>query len=94
LGVGVYYEGILSRSRWLVMRVAPFVLLSLAPALLLLSSLPVSLEAESALSLLMVLNALGSGGDALAVILVLCQVTPSGRIRFVDGSASWSPSEV
>ena len=88
----MYYEGDLSRSRWLAMRAAPFLLLSLAPAFFLLGSPGLSLEAEAALSLLMILNALGSGGDALAVLLVLRQVPPSGRLRFRDGKARWSRS--
>ena len=74
------------------MRAAPFFLLSLAPGFLLLGSPALSLEAESALSLLMILNALGSGGDALAVLLVLRQVPASGRLRFRDGRGRWSRS--
>jgi hypothetical protein len=92
LRVGVYYEGDLSRSRWMAMRAAPFLLLSLAPAYLLLVSSGLSLEAESGLSLLMILNALGSGGDALALLLILRQVPASGRLRFRDGRARWSRS--
>jgi len=89
LRVGVYYEGDLSRSRWLAMRAAPFLLLSLAAAFFLLGSPGSSLEAESALSLRVVLNALGSGGDALAVLPVLRQAPASGRLRFRDGRARW-----
>ena len=48
LRVGSYYEGDLSRSRWLAMRAAPFLLLSLAPAFFLLGWPGLSLEAESA----------------------------------------------
>ena len=92
LRVGVYCEGDLSRSRWLAMRAAPFLLLSLAPACFLLGWPDLSLEAESALSLMMVLNALGSGGDALAVLLVLHQVPAPGSLRFRDGRARWSRS--
>ena len=88
----MYYEGDLSRPRWLAMRTAPFWLLSLAPAFFLLGSPGLSLEAESALSLLMILNALGSGGDALALLLILRQVPASGRLRFRDGRARWSRS--
>jgi hypothetical protein len=47
---------------------------------------------EAALSLLIVLNALGSSADALALILVLRQVPSSGRLRFQQGTARWSPS--
>ena len=88
----MYYEGDLTRWRWLAMRAAPFLLLSLASAFLLLVSSGLSLEAESGLSLLMILNALGSGGDALALLLILRQVPASGRLRFRDGRARWSRS--
>jgi hypothetical protein len=92
LRVGVYFEGVLSRSRWLAMRTSAFLLLSVLPAIFLLSPLRLSLELEAAISMLMVLNALGSGGDALAVLLVLSQVPAAGRIRFQGGRAGWQPS--
>jgi hypothetical protein len=74
------------------MRAAPFFALSLIPAIILLVLPGLSLETESALSFLMILNALGSGGDALAMVLVLQQVPGLGRLRFRDGTARWSRS--
>jgi len=89
LKVGVYFQGILSRSRWLAMRAAPFLFLSLVPAVIVLAFPRLDLAIGSALSFLMVLNTLGSGGDALAILLVLPQVPSSGILQFDDGRARW-----
>lgn len=91
LRLGVYYEGCMSRRRWLGMRLAPLLALSVLPAgLLLLSQVqPFTVELEIGLQVLMVVNALGSGGDLLAVWLVLKQVPPSGQLCFREGRAYW-----
>jgi hypothetical protein len=93
LRLGIYYEGCMSRRRWLGMRLAPLLALSVLPAgLLILSQVqPLSVELEIGLQVLMVVNALGSGGDLLAVWLVLAQVPPSGQLCFREGRAYWRP---
>lgn len=85
LQIGVHYEGVLTRARWIAMRLAPLALLTLVPAMILLASPALSPASEPSLALLAVLNALGSGGDLLAVLLVMRQVPPSGRLRFRQG---------
>jgi hypothetical protein len=92
LQIGVHYEGILSRVRWVAMRMAPFILLTCLPALVVIAWPRPSPPIETALTLTAVLNALGSGGDVLAVLLVMPQVSPSGRLRFQAGRVRWSPS--
>jgi hypothetical protein len=64
LRFGVYYEGCISRRRWLAMRLAPLVMLSVLPAcaLALLRVQPLSADVEAGLSALMAANTLGSGG--------------------------------
>ncbi len=91
LRLGVYYEGCMSRRRWLGMRLAPLLALSVLPAgLLILSQVqPFNVELEIGLQALMVINAVGSGGDLLAVWLVLKQVPPSAQICFREGQAYW-----
>jgi hypothetical protein len=91
LRVGVYYEGCMSRRRWSVMRAAPFLALSLAPAFVLgmTQEVQIGLEASVVLQLFMALNALGSGADALALILVLGQVPARAQLCFRGGSAYW-----
>jgi hypothetical protein len=93
LRFGVYYEGCMSRRRWVGMRLAPLVMLSVLPAglLALLQVHPLSVELEIGLQILMVVNALGSGGDVIAVLLVLAQVPPSGQLCFRAGRAYWRP---
>ena len=94
LRFGVYYEGCMSRRRWLGMRLAPMIALSVLPAgLLALSKLwPQSIELEIGLQVLMLVNALGSGGDLVAALLVLRQVPPAGQLCFRAGRAYWRPA--
>ncbi len=94
LRLGVYYEGCMSRRRWLGMRLAPLLALSVLPAgLLVLSQVqPFNVELEIGLQALMVINAVGSGGDLLVVWLVLKQVPPSAQICFREGQAYWRPA--
>jgi hypothetical protein len=93
LRFGVYYEGCMSRRRWLAMRLAPLVVLSLLPAfvLALLQVLPQSPDLEVGLSVLMVVNTLGSGGDVIAAILVISQVPQAAFLCFRGGRAYWRP---
>jgi hypothetical protein len=84
----------MSRRRWLAMRLAPLVMLSVLPAcvLALLQVQPLSPDVEVGLSVLMVVNALGSGGDVIAAILVVAQVPPAARLCFRAGRAYWQPA--
>jgi hypothetical protein len=94
LRFGVYYEGCMSRRRWLAMRLAPTLVLSVLPvALLALMKLwPYSVEVEIGLQVLFLVNALGSGGDVIAALLVLRKVPPAGQLCFRAGRAYWRPA--
>jgi hypothetical protein len=94
LRFGVYYEGCMSRRRWLAMRLAPLLALSLVPACALaaLQLLARYGDLEMGLSILMVLNALGSGGDVVAALIVIFQVPRAARLCFQDGRAYWLPT--
>jgi hypothetical protein len=91
LRFGVYYEGCMSRSRWLGMRMAPFAILSLLPVcvLALLQFVPQIADLEVGLFILMVVNTLGSGGDVIAALAVMTQVPRSAQLCFQDGQAYW-----
>jgi hypothetical protein len=91
--VGVSYEGHISRSRWLMMRLAPFALLSVVPTILLAatSRVPRSFAAETSLSLLLLVNSLGSGGDILAAAWVFLKVPRGSALAFKAGYAYWRP---
>ena len=69
LRFGVYYEGCMSRRRWLAMRLLPLIMLSVIPAciLALMQGVLLSPDVEVGLTILMVVNALGSGGDVIAI---------------------------
>ena len=91
LRFGVYYEGCMSRRRWLGMRLAPTIVLSVLPAALLalMKLWPHSVEVEIGLQELMLVNTLGSGGDVIAALLVLRRVPPAGQLCFRAGRAYW-----
>ncbi len=93
LRFGVYFEGSMSRRRWLVMRLAPLAILAVAPALLLLATagLPRSLALETALALLSLVNSLGSGSDVLAAAWVAYKIPSGSALAFMDGKAYWKP---
>ena len=94
LRFGVYYEGCMSRRRWLAMRLAPLAVLSVLPTcvLWLLQVQPLSPDLEVGLSILMTVNTLGSGGDVMAALLVLSQVPPTACLCFQAGRAYWRPT--
>jgi hypothetical protein len=94
LRFGVYYEGCMSRSRWLLMRMAPFVVLSLIPAglLAIFQNVPFNHFIRTSLEVVMVVNGVGSGGDVIAVLLVLFQVPHSAWMCFRGGRAYWKPT--
>ena len=91
LRFGVYYEGCMTRRRWLVMRLAPLACLSLIPVLLLtlFKVVPASFAVEIFLQVLVLVNAVGSGGDLVAAIWVLAQVPAGAEICFRGGKAYW-----
>jgi hypothetical protein len=93
LRFGVYYEGCMSRTRWLIMRISPFVVLSLIPVSLLsiFQNVPFNNFLQTSLEVLVVVNGVGSGGDVIAMLLVLFQVPHSAVMCFRGGRAYWRP---
>lgn len=91
LRFGVYYEGCMTRRRWLAMRLAPLFLLSVLPAVLLALFywLPVAYPLQVFFEVLLLVNGIGSGGDIIAAIWVLRQVPAGAGICFADGKAYW-----
>ena len=91
LRFGVYYAGCVSRPRWLMMRLAPLIFLSIFPTLLLILYyfIPFPYSINVFLQLIMLVNAIGSGGDVVAAILVMRQVPSSADICFHEGKAYW-----
>ncbi|MFN2289674.1 MAG: DUF3267 domain-containing protein, partial [Anaerolineae bacterium] len=65
LRFGVYYEGCMTRRRWLAMRPAPLLLLSVLPAGLLafFHWQPVAYPLQVFFEVLLLVNGIGSGGD-------------------------------
>lgn len=91
LRFGVYYEGCLTRGRWLMMRLAPFVWITLITIglLTLFQVIPGPYFLVVFLQLLFLLNGIGSGGDVIAVVWVLFQVPTGTEICFRRGKAYW-----
>ncbi len=94
LQFGVYYEGIISRGRWIAMRLLPLLLLTALPqAGLMLFYSGMSFAVETYLIILILANSLGSGGDLVAVLIVLRQVPPGGFLNFHRGRAYGLPGK-
>jgi len=93
LRFGVYYEGCMTRKRWLAMRLAPLMVLSVLPVALmtLFHYLPAAFAWETFFSVMMLVNGIGSGGDVVAVLWVLFQVPTRAHICFCGGKAYWTP---
>jgi hypothetical protein len=91
LRFGVYYEGCMTRGRWLMMRIAPFLFLTVIPVVLLtlFEVIPASYTLVVFLQVLFLLNGIGSGGDVVAVIWLLFQVPTRTQICFRNGKAYW-----
>ena len=91
LRFGVYFEGYMSRRRWLIMRLAPLIILSIVPTGLLAATagLPRSFIVETVLSLFLLVNALGSGGDVLAAAWVISNIPRESTMAFLGGKAYW-----
>ena len=94
LRFGVYFEGCMSRTRWLFMRIAPFVILSLIPAafLAVLQNVALNHTIKTFFEVMLVVNGVGSGGDVIAMMLVLFQVPHSALLCFRGGRAYWKHS--
>ena len=94
LRFGVYFEGCMSRTRWLVMRIAPFVILSLLPAafLAITQNSTFNHTIKTYFEVMLVVNTVGSGGDVIAMMLVLFQVPHSALLCFRGGRAYWKDS--
>ena len=93
LRFGVYYDGCMARRRWLMMRLAPLIVLVGLPAALLTLThyIPVPFALETFLQVMMLVNGIGSGADVVAVIWVLLQVPSKAQICFCGGKAYWRP---
>jgi len=91
LQFGVYYEGCMSRTRWLLMRIAPFVFLSVIPAIFIaiFQYVAFSHMTKTFIEVVMVLNTVGSGADVTAVFLVMSQMPRSAWLCFRGGRAYW-----
>ena len=74
--LGVYYEGFMTRKRWLAMRLAPLLGLTVLPTLALLFAHPYGMSFfwQQFLVLLILVNSLGSGADLVASVIVARQV--------------------
>ena len=81
----------MSRTRWLLMRIAPFVFLSILPAVLiaLLQYVAFSHMTKTFIEVVMVLNAVGSGADVAAIVVVASQVPRGASLCFRGGHAYW-----
>jgi hypothetical protein len=94
LQFGVYYEGLIPRTRWILMRLFPmFVLIILPLGVFLLAYNQMTYALETYLITVMLTNSLGSGGDLVAVIIVLLQVPAAGALNFYQGRAYWKPAD-
>ena len=92
LRFGVYYDGCMTRRRWLLMRLAPLFILSILPVMLLslFFTITVSFALETFLQVLLLVNGIGSGGDIVAAIWILNKVPSNAEICFHNGKAYWT----
>ncbi len=91
LQIGVFYDGFMSRSRWLVMRLVPLFGLTVLPALLLLAAYPFLIDFvwQQFIVMVILLNSLGAGGDLVAALIVARQVPRGGEVGIWQGRACW-----
>ncbi len=93
LQFGVYYEGSISRTRWLAMRLFPILGLTILPLIVWMAAIDgLTTAAEAFLMVLVITNSLGSGGDLVAALIVLLQVPAAGTLNFYRGRAYWKPA--
>ena len=95
LQIGVFYDGLLPRSRWLAMRLAPLFGLTVLPALLLLAAYPFQVNyIWQQISIMVILvNSVGAGGDLVAALIVLRQVPRGGEVGVWQGRAYWRAAQ-
>jgi hypothetical protein len=87
---GVYFEGRIPRGRWIVMRLLPLLVLTVLPWIVFYLMYPwMTFTLETYLIILILTNSLGSGGDLVAVAIVLRQVPAGGVLNFHRGRAYW-----
>jgi hypothetical protein len=86
-----YYQGEMSRNRFLLTLLAPFSLLSLAPLAIIASfrTVPLSMDLLVPLILLSLLNGIASSGDILGFGLVVTQIPASAIIRNKAWETFW-----
>jgi hypothetical protein len=91
LSLGVYYEGAMARTRWLVMRLLPLFGLVLLPVLVLFAAYPdrIPFFWRQFIVLVVLVNSLGAGGDLVASIIVARQALPGATIANWNGRAYW-----
>lgn len=88
---GVFYDGFMTRSRWLVMRLAPLLGLAALPTAVLLVVDPGSMVFfwRQFIVILILINCLGGGGDLAASLIVAWQVPPGAEIGIWNERACW-----
>jgi hypothetical protein len=91
LQLGVYYEGFMTRTRWLAMRLSPLIGLTVLPTLLLLVLYPYNMSFfwQQFIVLVILVNSLGAGGDLVASLIVARQVPRGGEVGTWNGRACW-----
>lgn len=91
LQLGVHYQGFMSRTRWLVMRLSPLVGLTVLPTLLLLVAYPYGMRFfwQQFIVLVILVNSLGAGGDLVASLIVARQVPRGGQVGTWNRRACW-----
>lgn len=82
------YSGELSRNRYVWMMGMPLVAISIVPSVVVAALGYAPREA----AMLLLLNALVSGQDLLAIILVLAQVPADGVLRILPDATVWKPA--
>ena len=86
-----HYEGAITRERCLVGVVAPFVVLSLFPLLLLALNhwIPIHMGVLSSLAQVSWVNGVASSGDLVGMLLIGFQVPPSAFVRNKGWRSYW-----
>ena len=92
---GVYYDGFMTRTRWLVMRLLPFIGLTILPALFLSTDWVYRIRFlwEVFITLTILVNSLGAGSDIVASVIVARQVPADGEVGIWNGRAYWRRAE-
>jgi hypothetical protein len=96
LRIAIYFDGSMSRSRWLLMRLAPLLFLVILPSAILMAGqyIPLAHNFDLGLQIVALVNCLGSGADLAAITYVLAQVPVDGSISFIAGRAYWTAAAI